>query len=264
MKTLRFRYFMELRFSQPVQGHRFTLRCFPRSSRRQTIEDLDVGIFPEESFSSGRDSFGNVCIYGCAARPHQKFSVTVRGTAHTGLAPGEEAGPAYQAARFRYQTDLTRPGPVITAFHRGLTLSGSGLDRAVTCMDALYGCFRYVSGSTGICTTAEQAMAQGRGVCQDYAQILLSLCRLEGIPCRYIAGLLPGEGESHAWTEVYESGQWIALDPTHNCPAKEGYIQFSAGRDSGDCSINRGIFLGQARQFQTVRAWAGEGEEEPI
>lgn len=264
MKTLRFHYFMELRFSEPVWGHRFTLRCFPRSGRRQAIEDLETEIAPETPLSGGRDAFENICAYGRILQPHQRFSVTVRGTAHTGLAAGEEAGPDYQAARFKYQTEFTRPGPAVTAFHDGLALSGSGLERAMACMDALHRRFRYVSGATGVLTTAEQAMAQGRGVCQDYAHILLSLCRMEGIPCRYAAGLLPGEGESHAWTEIYEDGLWIALDPTHNCLAGEGYIQFSAGRDSGDCSINRGIFMGHARQFQSVRAWAGEEEEEPV
>ncbi len=261
MKTLRFHYFMELRFSEPVREHRFTLKCFPQSGQRQRISELETQITPKESLSHGRDSFGNACVYGFALQPHRRFSVEVSGMAETGLAAREEAGEAHRAARFKYQTELTRPGPVITAFHDGLELSGSNLDRATACMNALYGRFRYVSGSTGICTTAEQAMAQGMGVCQDYAHILLSLCRLEGIPCRYIAGLLPGEGESHAWTEVYDGGGWVALDPTHNRRAEEGYIQFSAGRDSGDCSINRGVFTGQARQYQTIRAWAREPEE---
>jgi len=261
MKTLRFRYFMELRFSDPVQNHRFTLKCFPQSDRRQKIKELDIQIMPKESLSHGRDSFGNACVYGYATEPHQCFSVEVTGTAETGLASSEEAGEAHHTARFKYQTGLTRPGPAITAFHAGLELGGSNLERAAACMNALYARFRYVAGSTGIYTTAEQAMAQGMGVCQDYAHILLSLCRLEGIPCRYIAGLLPGEGESHAWMEVYDGGRWVALDPTHNRLAEEGYIQFSAGRDSGDCSINRGVFIGQARQYQTIQAWVRESEE---
>ncbi len=260
MRPLRFRYVMELRFDQPVREHHFTLKCFPRSSQRQTIDGLGVQIIPEGMLSHGEDSFGSACVCGFAAQPHTLFSVEVSGRALTGLAPGEAAGEEYQAARFRYQTDLTRPGPSLLAFHDGLALSGSYLDRAVACMNALYGRFRYVAGTTGISTTAEQAMAGGRGVCQDYAQILLSLCRMEGIPCRYAAGLLPGEGESHAWVDVYHDGRWTALDPTHNCLAGEGYIQFSAGRDSADCAINRGTFLGQARQFQTVRAVVEEEE----
>lgn len=296
MKTLRFCYFMELRFSEPVREHRFTLRCFPESGRRQTIEDLCVQIVPQESLSQGRDSCGNVYVYGYAAKPHRHFSVEVSGTAHTGLAPDEEAGASHQAARFKYQTDLTRPGPALSAFwleetrigrkleqmrvERNLeqtqigrkleqtwtganldwTGTGTNLERAAAWMDTLFGRFRYAAGTTGVRTTAEQAMAQGMGVCQDYAHILLSLCRMDGIPCRYVAGLLPGEGESHAWTEIYQEGRWIALDPTHNRLAGEGYIRFCAGRDSADCSINRGVFLGQARQFQTVRVWAGEEE----
>lgn len=260
MRPLRFRYTMELHFSQPVREHRFTLRCLPQSGRRQNIRELNLQIMPKESLSNGRDSFGNAYVYGCVAQPHLCFSVEVTGKAETGLAPSEEAGEAYHAARFKYPTALTRPGPAITAFHGRLMLKGSHLERAAACMDALYHRFRYVAGSTGIYTTAEQAMAQGMGVCQDYAHILLSLCRLEGIPCRYVAGLLPGEGESHAWIEVYDRGCWVALDPTHNRLAEEGYIHFSAGRDSGDCPINRGLFLGQARQFQKIHASVEEEE----
>lgn len=260
MKILRFRYFMELRFSEPVRGHHFTLRCFPQSGRRQRIEELNTRIIPKESLSKGKDSFGNVCVYGCAVRPHRRFLVEVAGMARTGLAPDEEAGASHLAARFKYQTDLTRPGTALLAFRQELTRTGTNLERASAFMDALHGRFRYVAGTTGVNTGAEQAMAQGMGVCQDYAHLLISLCRMDGIPCRYVAGLLPGEGESHAWTEIYQEGRWIALDPTHNRLAGEGYIQFSVGRDSADCSINRGIFLGQARQFQTVRAWAGEEE----
>ena len=119
--------------------------------------------------------------------------------------------------------------------------------------------------TSAICTrdakAAEQAMAQGMGVCQDYAHILLSLCRLEGIPCRYAAGLLPGEGESHAWVDIYDGGCWTALDPTHDRRALDGYIRFSTGQDSAACSISRGIFRGFARQEQTIHAWVSEEEE---
>lgn len=263
MKALRFRYFMELRFSQPVREHQFTLTCFPQSNQRQEIEDLSAEISPEVSLSQGRDSFGNICFYGHAVQPHQQFSVEVSGLARTGLAPAEDAGASHQAARFKYQTERTRPGPAISAFWSERMWVGTNMEKAVAWMDALYARFRYVSGATGVYTTAEQAMALGCGVCQDYAHILLSLCRMDGIPCRYIAGLLPGEGESHAWIDVYQDGRWMALDPTHNRRAGDGYIQFSAGRDSADCSINRGVFLGQTRQFQTIQAWAGE-KEEPV
>ncbi|MCD8021581.1 MAG: transglutaminase family protein [Lachnospiraceae bacterium] len=73
------------------------------------------------------------------------------------------------------------------------------LSLAVTLMHGLYENFSYAKGVTTISTTAEEAMALGKGVCQDYAHILLSLCRLKKIPCRYVVGRLIGEGDSRAW-----------------------------------------------------------------
>lgn len=258
MTPLRFSYAMELSFSQPVAKHHFTLKCFPPSNERQQVAELHFRLIPNAAVAQGQDGFGNATRYGCIAQPHELFQAEIWGRALTGLSSQEAAGEPTQAGRFCYPTPLTCPGAAILAFYNSLTLSGNNLSRALACMDALYGKFRYLPGATGVHTTAEQAFAQGQGVCQDYAHILLALCRLAKIPCRYIAGLLPGEGESHAWVDIYQAGAWVALDPTHNRRAADGYLQFSAGRDSADCSISRGIFIGQASQSQTVRASAEE------
>lgn len=105
---------------------------------------------------------------------------------------------------------------------------------------------------TAIQTTAEEAMALGMGVCQDYSHILLSLCRMEHIPSRYVVGMLIGEGLSHAWVEICDNGHWIALDPTNNLIVDDQHIKISSGRDYQDCIINQGLFVGQTTQVQTI------------
>ena len=95
-------------------------------------------------------------------------------------------------------------------------------------------------------------MALGMGVCQDYSHILLSLCRMERIPARYVVGLLMGEGLSHAWVEVCSGGRWIALDPTNNLVVDDQHIKISSGRDYKDCMINQGLFVGRTTQRQDV------------
>ena len=124
------------------------------------------------------------------------------------------------------------------------------LDRACTFMDGLHDRFVYTPGVTDIHTTAEQAMALGQGVCQDYAHILLSLCRMEQIPCRYVVGMLLGEGLSHAWVEIADGERWYALDPTNRLLVDDQHIKISAGRDYTDCTINQGLFVGRTRQTQ--------------
>lgn len=101
-------------------------------------------------------------------------------------------------------------------------------------------------------TSAEEAWALGKGVCQDYAHILIALCHLSDIPARYVTGMMVGEGHSHAWVEILDHGHWYALDPTNNCIAADTYIKIGHGRTAKDCMINKGIIKGGGSQHQTV------------
>ncbi len=255
MKELRFSYEMKLTFDTPIQKHRFTLKCMPRTTARQEIADLQVAVFPEEFLEEDEDSFGNRCIFGHAEGLHDCFSVKMTGCARTGLHDREPAGELYRAGMYRCQTDYTRPGERLCAFAEQFSFApeDSNLTRAMTFMERLYATFSYVQGVTDIYTTAEEALALGKGVCQDYAHILLSLCRMERIPCRYVVGLLMGEGASHAWVEVYEDGYWIALDPTNHLVVDDAHICISTGRDYRDCTINQGVFVGNTTQTQEAR-----------
>ena len=107
-------------------------------------------------------------------------------------------------------------------------------------------------------TTAEEAFMQRKGVCQDYAHIFIALCHLAKIPARYVAGMMVGEGFSHAWVEILSDGVWYAIDPTHACMANDTYIKISVGRDAEDCMINKGIMKGGGTQLQTVRVLVEE------
>lgn len=78
---------------------------------------------------------------------------------------------------------------------------------------------------------------------------MLAVCRHLHIPARYVAGMLLGEGATHAWAEVFFNGSWHAYDPTNNRIADETYIILSKGRDYSDCIIDKGIF--QVRHFTT-------------
>ena len=119
-------------------------------------------------------------------------------------------------------------------------------------MGALYRDFCYTSGSTDIYTTASQAFAKGEGVCQDYAHIMITLCRILGIPARYVNGLMIGEGYSHAWVEIYTGEGWYGLDPTNNLHVDDYYIKFAHGRDYSDCILDKGLFRGITNQTQEI------------
>jgi len=112
--------------------------------------------------------------------------------------------------------------------------------------------FKYQPNTTGVNTRASDALALRTGVCQDYAHVMLALCRITGIPARYTSGYFfndqsrPGEIEaSHAWVEIMLPGRgWIGYDPTHDRVADERYVKIAAGRDYGDIRPISGTYRG--------------------
>lgn len=195
--------------------------------------------------------FGSKRIYGSLDEPHTDFSVTVSGQVRTGLEIYEEyCGDPLKSGIFRVQSGLTQPGPAIRAFYDSLDLSGSAYDRALTIRAAVHEAFSYLPGATAAHESGETAFARKQGVCQDYAHVMLSLLRMEGIPARYVTGMLLGEGASHAWVEAQCGSWWYGFDPTNDLLVDDSYIRVGCGRDSADCAIIRGTFLGLTAQVQ--------------
>lgn len=287
MKNLQFHYHMEIAFSEPVCRHIYTLKCLPKTTGTQQITECTFHILPNGKVQESTDSFGNRMLYGTAEEEHSLFRVDVTGRAVTGLCGGEEPEKDADISVYRYQTPLTRPD------ERILALLGRCRERTGACrqsseafrqqteacqkpekafrqqslhekmclyMEMVHESIAYDKGVTNVHTTAEESLALGRGVCQDYSHILLSLCREDRIPARYVVGMLMGEGESHAWVEVYDGVSWRGFDPTNNVAAEDSHIKISHGRDYRDCSINRGVFTGGARQRQSILVEVREEE----
>ncbi|SDZ19169.1 Transglutaminase-like enzyme, putative cysteine protease [Amycolatopsis xylanica] len=131
--------------------------------------------------------------------------------------------------------DLTRDGA------RGLELA----DRICVRVHAL---IAYEYGVTTVRTTAAEALAAGRGVCQDTAHLMLALCHLAGLPARYVSGHLLGQGGTHAWVEVLvpdrDQAVAVAFDPCHGRRAHAGYVTVATGRDYADVAPTSGSYVG--------------------
>lgn len=253
MKKITFQYEMQIDFSKVATNHSFTLKCIPHSDQRQEILELQIGVMPQLQYETGVDSFGNQYLFGNYSDAHSKFCVKMTGTAVTGLqeyVTGEEE----LLALYRKQDAYTEPGEALRqAFREFYEKKETDRWTAIHMMHRLYENFIYQPGVTNVQTTAEEAMGQGRGVCQDYSHILISLCRMADIPARYIVGMLEGEGASHAWVEVYSEGAWYALDPTNNLVVTDEHVTISHGRSYRDCVMNKGVFCGGGSQLQTVQ-----------
>ena len=254
MKKLQFGYHMKLTFSDYVKNHRFSLKCVPHDTDLQKIENMTVEVYPDNVTSEDSDAYGNITLFGYTNELHDCFGFDVKGIAVTGKEEYEKADELHKIGIFKYQTQKTKPGLRILEFYQKLDLKrfGSATDKATAIMDSLSEAFQYVQGITDMETTAEEAFTGGSGVCQDYAHIMLSLCRMERIPCRYVAGMMMGEGLSHAWVEIWDEHKWRGYDPTNHKLVGDEYIKISNGRDSTDCLVNQGIFTGNVSQMQEI------------
>lgn len=262
MKKVQFTYHMELQFDRPVDRHAFSLMAFPAKQREQQICGFRWHLDPSVPLNFHQDCFGNTVASGFCSEPHDSFLFEMRGTAWLDWTSPQKKQEAPCMDIYRYPSPncaMTEPMQQFLRQH-GASHRVAPLQRAMWLMDRLYQNFQYKTGSTSVQTTAGEAFAQGRGVCQDYAHIFLALCRADGIAARYVAGIISGEGESHAWTEVYDGRCWHGLDPTHNKQIDNYYLKLAHGRDARDCLLNRGVFCGTSAQTQMVRVSLEESE----
>jgi len=254
LKTVRFNYQTELAFSSPACDHWFLLKILPQSDDRQRIKSLLWRIDPSplDTLWQTVDGFGNNALAGQINAPHSHFRFGIEGAAEVSGEPFTTSGEPPRV--LLYPTELTRAHRGLADFYNDIKLSAPAdtPDRIRYFSHAVNARLRYERGVTTNSTSAAQAFDIGAGVCQDYAQILLALLRLDKIPCRYAAGLASGYGETHAWVEAWTGNRYCAVDPTRDKLVDEGYITLSRGRDFADSSIERGVFKGACRGTQTV------------
>jgi transglutaminase-like putative cysteine protease len=135
---------------------------------------------------------------------------------------------------------------------------GTEAERSVEVMRSVRSLLVYEPGATDVMTRADAALALGRGVCQDFAHVMLAACRRAGIPSRYVSGYLydplgQGEVASHAWVDVLDAERgWVSFDPTHDREQTEAYVRVAVGRDYADVPPTRGVFKGTAAETLDV------------
>jgi transglutaminase-like putative cysteine protease len=126
---------------------------------------------------------------------------------------------------------------------------------ALALMEFVFGFLKYEPYSTHVHTHMAEVIKGRRGVCQDFAHLLIGLCRALKIPARYVSGYLATEKASatHAWVEVFIPGHgWRGLDPTHNRQIGETYVKIGHGRDYFDVPPISGNYRGTRERKMTV------------
>lgn len=251
---LRFQYSYQVvtTFSNEIRAHALKLRCQPAENAMQRVEEENLVLSPYLHVNYGIDAFGNRIVYGGTDMPHSTLEYSSTGI----VAQREYCIPDPEPAPFyRMPSRLTLPSADIAMMRidgvEDLTLSP--YDRALLVGRAVNRALEYSPNSTTLQTTAAEALAIGKGVCQDFAHLMITLCRLHGIPARYANGFIIGVGVTHAWVEVYDGRAWRGIDPTHDTFICSGYIKLAHGRDALDCTVDRGTFTGLAEQRTEIK-----------
>lgn len=245
-----FRY----RYPAPIRNLRQRLVVVPRpvhGNQRVLSHRLEVSQ-PHSRKRMHADRFGNVIFEISIGRVEEAvdFDVTLTVERWTGQGPYVEGATRPALDIYLQPSALTRPDPALRAVATKLASRGEkGADLATAVGGWVYRHMSYGFDRTAVQTTAGQALAAGQGVCQDYTHLMLALCRLLGIPARYVSGHLVGEGGTHAWVEVLQPvpGQAVeilAWDPTHDRPADLRYLTVAVGRDYRDVAPVSGTYCG--------------------
>lgn len=280
-------------YTPPVELALHVAYLQPPSTRFQSRLDHYLNINPPPTvLKESLDIFSNVKAFFEIHEPHS--DLLVRAVSLVETAPPEQVDSTlawesvrdafiyhsgvewHPAAEYVYPSLHVHPGPAFAEYARPSFKPGVPmLEAARDLMRRIYQDFTYAANSTSIHTPAAVALANRRGVCQDFSHVMLACLRSLGLPARYVSGYLltqpppgmarlVGSDASHAWVSVYlpdaaalhGGNGWYDLCPT-NCrdgwgTPGEDYVRLAVGRDYSDVSPMRGVIHGTGHHQMTV------------
>lgn len=250
IRRYKYSYQTIVRYSTDVTNHHFLLRCTPIEGENQRIIEQEINLLSPTYMNRSMDVFGNIIHYGSMINRHDLFVV-----ASSGVVECDNYGFRDDAPKqiFLSPTPLTSCDSRMSEFCDGACSAPSAVDQAMVLAGQIFHYMDYAPNITTIHTKANESFRLRKGVCQDFAHILIAMCRRRSIYARYVAGFVVGTGQTHAWVEVYDGGVWYGVDPTYNLFITSNYVKIAHGRDATDCSVTRGLYTGIASESTEVR-----------
>ncbi len=253
-------------YAVPVASLHTELRVLPADRGGQWMLDGWMSLDPHVRLFPLEDAWGNRYHHADFAFPVQRLTISMSADVETADRPLEEPPlpPLLQRMLFQH-TPRTESDPAISALADGLD-DASPLALALGLSDRISERCIFEVGQTDVSATALEFLRHGRGVCQDFAHLMLAALRSRGVAARYVSGYLgPLEGEetgaaSHAWVQVLDDGLWCGIDAANRCEQDGRYIVTAIGRDYDDVPPMRGGFHGAADHewTTTVRVRAAQ------
>ncbi|HEY3890200.1 MAG TPA: transglutaminase family protein [Caulobacteraceae bacterium] len=268
-------------YESEVSYARCVLRLTPPSTAAQSLLENAIAIVPEPSDRLKRTGpFGEETLTLTIDKPHKILVIDATSwvDVHAPAAPDAAASPAWEPVRaaafastalgpdspaaFLYPTPRTPLVPAITDYARASFPPGRPIvEAAIDLMTRIHAEFVYDSEATTVSTPASEAFKVRRGVCQDFAHIMIAGLRGLGLPAAYVSGYLrtnpppgrprlQGADATHAWVSLWcgAAHGWIGFDPTNAILARNDHITLATGRDYSDVAPIDGITLSPGEQ----------------
>jgi transglutaminase-like putative cysteine protease len=288
-------------YGSPVSLSQQQLHLSPRFLAWQQVVEQRIEITPQPTWRrDGQDAFGNPVSWLSFHAPHEVLTIRSAMTvdvlphrpqnleaslpwdelrdrlAYGGSAPLSED---LQAVRFRFESPHVRVKHELTLYAADCFPPGRPvLLGAQALMAKIFNDFEFDPEATTVATPILEVLENKRGVCQDFAHLMIGCLRALGLAARYVSGYLltrppPGKPRligadaSHAWVSVYSPGSdydWVDFDPTNDLLPDTEHITIAIGRDFSDISPLRGIILGGGGAEPEVAVTVVPLDEEPL
>src|SRR5258706_9264352 len=288
----------QYRYSTPVLLSQQLLHLSPRALAWQRCDKHEISVEPTANEMTQReDYYGNRTASLVIAVPHQ--TLTVRAASVVSVDPGAHAALAapktsWEAVRARWSAldapPLAEPAEFLfDSPHversreladyavKSFTARRAILESASDLARRIHRDFKFDRTATSVSTPLSQVLKDRRGVCQDFAHLMIGCLRSVGLAARYVSGYiltspppgrprLVGADASHAWASLYcgERTGWVDIDPTNNCIVDDAHVTLGWGRDFADVTPMRGVILGGGTQELAVRVTVSPGLEATI
>ena len=260
-------------YNWPIKESINEIRLFPHNFNNQEVLDYQLFITNDPDVEYFNDYYGNRFANFNNLEAHQEMVIESQMTVrvnHPLKIPAidntsvkdiaEEKNKDITLLRLSYPETIIKQQEIENILATIDTANKSIITIAQLCNQYIFNNFTYTKGITNIETTIDEILDLKKGVCQDFAHVLLQLLRTAGIPSRYVSGYicpnesgLRGEGATHAWVEIYTPTQgWLGLDPTNNIWTMDNHVKLAVGRNFHDCTPIKGTFKGLARQTLSV------------
>lgn len=276
---LEIRHVTQYRYASLVRESVMEVWMQPQKSARQRLVSFDLDLDPPAQVFSYPDSFGNAVYHFDVPQPHDKLTITARSAVETQPA-APQPDHLDRGEWDRLRSEFLRGENFDFLHPHGFARESAALHQymaehdldAIRSRDPLtavrelskliYDSFGYEAGVTRADSPIDDVLAARKGVCQDFAHVMITICRLWGIPARYVSGYLFTDRKhgdrsdpdaTHAWVEVFlPSLRWIGFDPTNNTPATERHVACAVGRDYSDVPPSRGVYKGDSESQLAV------------